>query len=236
MMGELIGIRVSQVRIFSPDELPFNHLRLDANIKRISKEFSFRQAMMLGPQQTGDLLGGVTFFGGTIISDSGQSVIEQIIIESRRVIIAVAGDSTAADSVFGRLKDLLKEFDQRQNKPLVEPIVTTQDTTTIMRLQFPISKIFSMGSLGAFTKELDTKVEQPLAKARIFPSSIKFRVSYYDIPESFKAKNVELLDKEIVIEYRVGTAIEENTYFISSPSRSDIHLEMVEFLEHTFAK
>ena len=233
-MGELIGIRVSQVRIFNPDELPFNYLTLDANIKRINKEFSFRQAMILSPQQTGDLLGGVTFFGGIIVSNSGQSVIEQIIIESRRVIIAVAGDSKAADGVFGRLKELLKEFDQRQNKPPLESIVTTQDTTTIMRLPFPISKLFSTGSLGVFSKELDTRVEQPLAKARIFPSSIKFRVSYYDVPESFKAKNVELLDKEIVIEYRVGTAIEENTFFISSPSQSEIHLEMVAFLESTF--
>jgi hypothetical protein len=233
-MGELIAIRVSQVRIFGPDELPFNYLTLDANIKRINKEFNFRQAMTLSPQQTGDLLGGVSFFGGTIVVDSVQSVIEQIVIESRRLIIAMAGDSKATDAVFERLRVLLKEFDQRQNKPPLDPIVTTQDTTTIMRLAFPISKLFSTGSLGAFSKELDKKVEQPLAKTRIFPSSIKFRVSYYDVPDSFKAKNVELLDKEIAIEYRVGTAIDENTYFISSPSRSEIHFEMIALLENTF--
>ena len=234
-MVPIIALHVTQVRVFEPDEIPFGLLMTRVNSKKINQELSFRQAVVIPATQSGDPFGCISFSGGTIADDEGAIyVIEQVSVESRRVIITVAADSSIADKTFEKLRTLFFAIDNRPTKPSLEPIVLTNETTTVAKFSFPFSKLFATGDLGKFYIGMNKMVEQPNAKPLVFPSSIRFRVSYTETPQSFRDQKVEILDKDIVIEHRIGTALEDNVFFISSPNRSEMHLKLIESLEKTF--
>ena len=237
MAAQIIGLQVSQVRIFQADALPFAFLQLNASVQRIMKEFEFRQAATLKPQQTPDLSGGVAFFSGAFQASSMTIVIQQLILEKRRIILNVAGSSGAADLAFSRLRDLVKELDQRENKAEIEPLVQTDETTTIVKLDLSIAKIFSTGQFASFSGALESKLDRYGTKeTKLVPISVRYRVAYGDLSDELKANNIALLAKEIVIELREGTPLEDNTFFIVSPNRSDLHLEIVSLIEQTFSE
>jgi hypothetical protein len=68
----------------------------------------------------------------------------------------------------------------------------------------------------------------------VWPTALRLRVSYLDVPAKFKANSINVVDKEIRIEQRRNTAIDQNTYFISSPNSSDIHMKLIAQLEEVF--
>lgn len=146
----------------------------------------------------------------------------------------MASTSAVARSAFEKLKDLILEVDQREAKPAYDPLVMTEETTTVAHLEFPITSLFAGDACSSLVAGFASRTENHGAMTRIVPSSIRFRVSYEDLPESFRRNSISLLDKDIAIELRANTAIEENVYYMCSPNSSDVHLGLIALLEDIF--
>jgi hypothetical protein len=191
--------------------------------------------MSLQPPAVPDPAGGIGFISCDLEQEASPISIEQVVIESRRITIAVNASSEHCIYVFTRLIELLREIDQRPLKPEFKPLIMTEETTTVVQLDFPITILFKASQVSAFSDKLGSIVNNYGAKAAIWPNGVKFRISYLNPPSILKANNIDLVDREIRIEQRVNTAVEENTYFIISPNSSDIHMKLIAKLEEIFS-
>jgi len=235
-MKRLNSLVVTQTRILRADDLPFVTLLTQSAIAQIQKAFNFRQAMPMQPPLVPDPAGGIGFWGGEIEINSIPVTIQQVIIEPRKVTTVVAAPSDSSQKAYSMLTDLIRRLDSREPKPDLDPIVLTQETATVLELDFPITRLFEDGRIATFAKEIDSLSDRITPRVSIVPSGVTFRVSYLEPSDKLKANNVQLIDKDLKIELRMSTSIEENLFFISSPNSSDTHMKLIARLEEVFSQ
>jgi len=233
-MKRLHSLIVTQTRILPADDLPFVALLTQTAIEQIQQAFSFRQAMPVQPPIVPDPAGGLSFWGGQLEIDSIPVAISQITIEPRKITVATAGSSDKSNRIYELLADLIRRLDSRAQKPLLEPIVLTEETVTVLELDFPITRLFEDGRIAELTRDAAGLVDKVTSRISVVPAGITFRVSYLDPGEKIQANNIQLIDKELKIERRVNTAPDENMFFISSPNGSETHMKLVGRLEEVF--
>jgi hypothetical protein len=233
-MKRLDSLHVVQIRLFRIDEIPLSDLRLESSVQRVQQAFSFKQSLPLQPPLSADPQGAIAFMSGELKLGEKAYEVEKLIIESRRIIISVASTSATALSAFDTLKAIILKVDQREAKPAYDPVVMTEETTTVAHLDFPITSLFAGEAYNNLIAGFVSRIANYGAKTRIVPSSLHFRVTYEDLPASLKQSNISLSDKDIAIELRVNTGVEESAYFLTSPNSSDVHLGLIALLEDVF--
>jgi hypothetical protein len=233
-MKRIDSLHVLQVRVFRTDEIPMSTVRLENSIHKTQTLFSFKQCLPLQPPLAADPQGAIAFMSGEFTFEGRTYEIDRLVIEPRRVLIGIAAPSTVASAAFEKLKTLIIEIDPRTPKPGYDPLVLTEETTTVVHLDFPITNLFADQRYTKFLAELPSMRNHSGAKTVVVPSSVHFRVSYRDLPEILAKNKVTLLDKDIAIELRVGTDVSENVYFITSPTSTDAHLVLISFIEDSF--
>ncbi len=224
-------LKVAQARIFRADELSPNLFRTDSAIQKIRTEFAFKQFAIVPPPLTPDQQGGVAFASGEFKVAAATYALESLVIESRRILMTIIGPSEIGNASFARLRDIAREIDQRLDKPDLVPLVLTEETTTVVQLDHPITRLATNGPLGKLLKGLPERTEGYGAKPRILPVAFQMRVTYDDLPTYLKDSNIALADSTISIELRAGTALGDNFYFVVSPNPSPKHLELIALLE-----
>jgi hypothetical protein len=228
-----MSMRVTQVRIFRQDDLPWAQILSGAIHPRLAQVLELKP--VLPPQPVPGLPVGLIFMAGQFKLADKVIVVEHLLFDERRIILTVVGDSKESNKAFDLLRELLAEIDPRQDKSAYEPLILSEETTTVAELDFGITRMLKGSQLEIFEKDLPRRVETLGAKALPFLSSIRFHIHYDELPESLKQQSITLLDKDVVIEWRQQTSLADNTFFISSPNSSDAHLELIRQLEKAFA-
>ena len=229
-MKEIRDLKVTQIRIFPIDELPFESLLRPSAIKQIASIFNFNTPPVF-PEGFPVEIPSILFRNGEFTYENQTTLIEQASIERRRLITSLAGNSTVSDAFFVELKDNFAKLDLRNINRNYEPIITTEETQCIVQLDFPITDLFKNSPIGKFAPLLRKKSLCHECDITAIPFSIKFRISYLNIPDVIKQHRITLTDKDFIIEQREKTSIEENLYWTSSPTPSDGHLELIKEFE-----
>jgi hypothetical protein len=233
-MKRIMSMRVTQIRIFRSDEIPFAQLQSGVASQKLAQALGLQ--LFAPPQPVPGLpIPQVIYGTGQLKENEKITVIEQLAFDERRIVLMIAGDSRTCNKVFEVVRKIIIEIDQRQEKPAYEPLILSEETMTILKLDFPITKLLKDGSLETFGKDLTTRVENLGAKAQAFVSSVHFRIHYDDLPDLLKKQGISLLDKEVAIEWRQQSAVDDNIFFITSPNSSDDHLQLIQHLEELFA-
>jgi hypothetical protein len=233
-MYQVAWLAVTQVRIFRAEEIPISLLQVESAAKAIRAAFSFRQFVPIAPPVSADPMGGLSFGQGEL-KENGTSIgIQQLTIEPRRIILNVHSSSSNANKVFGRVIELLRQLDPRAEKPSYEPLLCTEQTVSTVKFGFPISKLFDSNPLLQFGKGLEEKIVGYAGRPKIVPSAVHYHVTYSDLPETLTSQNILQLAKDVRIEMRSQTALDDNTFFIQSPNPSDVHLRLVDYIEESF--
>jgi hypothetical protein len=233
-MNQLSSMNVAQIRLFRPDEIPLQILQLPVAVQEIRQAFGFGQLPAIQYSGIPDFGGGIAYANGQFSFDDSNYPIVLLQIEPRRIRIGASGSSRVVSSIFDRLREIMIKLDTRAEKPVYEPILLTDETTTVIRLDFPITRLFDSQDLRDLASGLESKVAHHGAEIKVVPSGIRFRVAFDQIPDSLRKYGASILDKDIRIELRSQTQVDDNVYFISSPNTSDAHLELVSYFEKTF--
>lgn len=233
-MAEVISMNVVQTRIFGIDEIPFVQLRIPQLSEVIRQEFGFKEPE---PSTPFDLMsmGVVNFQNGLIEVEGKPVVINQLGIEPVRIVLNVGATSNTASAIYARLKEVLKGLSGREDGAAPSELLLAEETTTVVKLRFPITKITEEGHLGVFASGLSEWIENHGARVIATPFSVRFQVRFIEIPETLASRNVQLSTKNVTIEMRAQTSPDDNVFFISSPCSTDKHLALIDFLERTFA-
>ncbi|GEM_PF-2916741 len=230
-MPKIRDLRVKQIRVFPADEIPYAILLNNQTRSQLAAKYDFtvpgeleRAWQLQGP--------GLRFLNGTYQIDDSRILIEELKIEERRVLITVNSDSVNAAKFFEELRQFIAKIDHRPGSREYEPILHSEETQCIAVLDFEFPQLLKEGPLDGFESTIEASTHSFGATLDIFPRSIKFAIRYLKPPESLSRQYVTLSDKELTIETRGRTAIEDRVFFTTSPLSSSGHTDLLEQLDN----
>lgn len=233
-MDNIKRILSTVVMIFPNDEIYLSSIRRNESIHILNEKYKLKLL-----QQADTFLmsqNQLTFREGEFILNAVPYPIDELTIDERRLIIKTQSTSEVALKLFQSIKEDLLSFDYRKKKPKYEPIITSYDTACVCQLRTKISEKLNNAFLNNFlvkTGELMPKYDSHLS---IIPFSLKFKIEYFNISPKLSKNKITLSDKFLTIEYREKTDPEDRYYFISSPTDSSTHFEIIKAFENMLDK
>jgi hypothetical protein len=230
-MKDISQLVVTQVRIFAPDDLPFRSMLTQEGRDTVVSAFKFSGVT---PNASG---GEFLFAGGTFRADNTAlpTVVSSLTIGERRVAIEVGGDSLTASQVFRAVAELLKSL-QGDARPSAEPLILTQTTVCVARLDFDWSALFSEGFVEFASASLVQQASSKYAKARIERASLGVTLNYMIAEPGLSLAGIAVSAKQFYIEPRANVPLSERRYFTTSPTDSETHLGLLRELERSVGK
>lgn len=237
-MPKIRNLRTTQIRIFPIDDLPFGKISTKSNVQRIARKYSLDVQVdplfdvgaplrIAGPS--------IRFANGSFEYQQKSYVIENLNIEDRRILLTVNGPTEVCDEINKTLTAFFAKIDPREEIPAYSPILTSNETNCVATMGFSVKDLMAGSKLEKASEAIADLQENYGCHLDIFPSSFKFRVSYLDPPAEITKRKINIVDKEVVLEIRAKSAVDDRMYFTSSPSCSTQHLKLLDRLESIFA-
>jgi hypothetical protein len=217
---------------FRPDELRLSMLSLKPVQDQIQQRFQFQAAAMGTPFPTfGDVTAtippGLVFNSGVWLSSGEQLVpIRFLHFERHRIVIDVAGPSSAISNIFEHLQHFLAPLRTPDGFPLIGTLERVQDYSEITA-RYPFS--------------LDTVLAEPLRKLLNQQTSVSnngnlaliptLAIQAYDNSQILPAVPGANHPNVFTFTLRSGTKPDERIYFSAAPLDSERHLNYLSELE-----
>jgi hypothetical protein len=231
-MKEIKYLKTTQAMVFPSDDIYFYGLNSEPAIQKILSAYSLSRVPL--PPQFPIQLPQLIFQNGIFANDKNTYIIEQLSIDDRKIIINILSSSDISDLFFKELKKLLMSLDLRDDKGSYEPLVRTYETTCILKLDIKLNRLISNVKLNEI-EELIATTHNYGAKISFIPFSVRFQISYNDIPEKLVKNKISISDKSLLIELRDKTDPDDQIYFTVSPTDTETHLELLKTIEKMLA-
>jgi len=228
-MDNIIQLQSTIVMIFKADEISIPSLRRIEALNHLNKVYKLQLAQQVDPFIINQ--NQMIFRNGEFFYDGDLYLIDEIIIDNRRLIIKMSAPSDIMDTFFNIFRDELINIDVRNKKSKYVPLITTYDTSCVCCLNFDLIEYIGGENIKSLTDSIEDKIPKYDSKISLIPSSVKFKIDYFDIPANIRKNKITLSEKNLIIEYREKTNPDDRIYFTSSPSRSDAHLEILKAFE-----
>ena len=218
---------------FRPDDLRLSTLSIKPMQEQIQQLFQFQMAVMGSPMATfGEVPAtyppGFVFDMGVWISEEKQIIpIRFLHFEQRRIVIDVAGPSSAITAMYEQLRHFLSGLQAPDGSPIVGEPERVLDHT-IISAQFP----FSMEALFAppLRKLLARVISANASSKDLALVSTIVTQKHPAEQEIARLANPEE-SYALTFGLRAGTKPEERIYLSSAPLDSDAHLSYLNELE-----
>lgn len=216
---------------FRPDDLRLTMLSVAQIYQQIQQVFGFQVAQVATPMQTfgpvpSTLPPGVVFdFGGTQTPDEVPTPVRFLHIESTRIVMDVAGPSSAIDWSFQQLQGMLAEVRAPDGSPVIgEPVRVRDYSELSVRYGFGLEELVG-GPLFDVAKEMLGEEGRD-----VLPLGIKFRaVAPSEEPNPGDIAGISS-SRGHQIEYRAGTRLEEEAFFSAAELSTDRHIAWLKAL------
>ncbi len=220
---------------FQQDNLRLSILCTKPVQEQLQELFRFQTSVMGSPTPTfGDVPAtyppGIVFDMGVWISSNEQLVpIRFLHFEQRRIVIDVAGPSSAITAIFDRVREFFSVLHAPDGSPVVGEPERILDYSEIT-VQYP----FSLDVMIAepFRKILNTALSENRNTSNLMIPT--FSVQFY--PAEQELAHVPSINDihALTLALRAGTKPQEHIYFSGAPLDSETHLRYLDELETTF--
>ncbi len=216
---------------FRPDDLRLSVLSVAQVHQQIQQYFSFQVVQIGTPLQTfgpfpNTMPPGVVFdYGTTQTPNEVPTPIRFMHFEPLRIVIDVAGPSSAIDWTFQQLLSLLQEVRAPDGSPLIgEPERIREYSELTLRHDFGIKDLVS-GPLLDLANEVFGEEGRSMV-----PLGVKFgAVTSQEEPNPGEIGNMNF-SRGNMFEYRFGTRYEEGVFFSCAQASTDKHVYWLEAL------
>lgn len=221
---------------FRIDDIRLSALSTKQVQEQVQQLFQFQASMMGSPAPTfGDVPAtyppGFVFDMGAWISSEEQQLvpIRFLHFEQRRIVIDVAGSSSALTPIFERLRHFFSGLHAQDGSPVIgEPERVLDYSEITAKYPFSLDAVIAppLRDLLNTTLNKGSKKEQ---KSRLMVPS--FAVQFYLANQELAVGPVANDVRVLTFAQRAGTRPEECIYFSGAPLDSDTHLNYLNELE-----
>lgn len=218
---------------FRPDDLRLSTLSTKPVQEQIQQLFHFQVAAMGSPMPTfGEVPStyppGFIFNMGTWISSEKQLVpIRLLHFEQRRIVIDVAGPSSAITPIFEQLQHFLSQVQAPDGSPIVgEPERVLDQSLISAQFSVPLNAMFVQPLRKLFTRVITTNAS---SEELVLVPTVIMQIQ----PTGQELANVATPEDSAAFTFtqRAGTRPEERIYFSSAPLDSEAHSSYLNELE-----
>jgi hypothetical protein len=220
---------------FAQDDIRLTLLSSQPVVAFIRQTFQFEGAAVASPMETfgpvpATIPPGLVFnYGIAPEPKESGTAIRLLHIEQRRVVIDLAGPSTAIEPTFAHLRTILEELRTQEGYPAIAEPISIQDHSEIRAtLDLDSSQLAPPALLESATNLLACKESSqtiiPVITLRMLDNS-----------ESEYPGGGVPLTHTYTLDIRAGTSIEERVYYSSAPVDSQRHIAFLEEIESAFS-
>jgi hypothetical protein len=220
-------MEVSQIRVFPSDEIPFYVFQLPTFLKNLQELFHFQN---IQPVSTGNLSATI----GSVLIDGSEFSVSSLTLEPRRILITTVASSEISTKCYEKLMQILIESDHFPSSKSYIPTLVTEETVTVNTFSFSGAEFVSGCRMADFFDRAIELFKTNECNISIQPIGIKYLIKYKDLPEKLIKSNIQLTDKEVVIEARILTDQAERLFYVKTPSSSSQHIEILQVLDNLF--
>lgn len=226
-MPDIRELRTSQVRIYATDALPFNRLRQSKAVSMLQESMDFSPSQSMFPFPDGILQTQPI----AMASGSCNGVfIEKLVVEERKMVLTILGSTEQADAI---QEELIKAITQATGTgdPDLSPLAVSHESNCVAKLNFQIPKLLAGSPMEAIPEMFKNQVHPKNSSIDVVPASVSFLVRYSHISRELQERKINLVDKEIKIELRAKTAVNDQIYSVSAPATTGELIELVRQIE-----
>jgi hypothetical protein len=215
---------------FQPDNLRLSALSTQPVEQRLVQAFHFRTAVMGAPIPTfGDVPNtyppGYVFDMGYWLSPQGELVpIRFIHIEVQRIVIDVAGDSSALTAIYGTMREAVADIILSGGSPIIgEPEAVLDYSEISAHCDFDLDVILSSRLRRLYSQYSGSNQSDRTVLVPSLTLAVQDTKQVYSPVAAAKAFNFTI---------RTGTQPNEHIWFSAAPLDSDAHLAyLAEFVK-----
>jgi len=222
---------------YPPDALKLSIITLQDVVQRLAQSHGFQVAQVATPMPTfGPILptippGLVLNLGFVPVPEGSVTPIRFLHFEQSRIVVDVAGHSSAIDAIFQRIEEMFEDVRAPDGSPVIGKHKRVRNRSEITaQLSFPqdlllpdvirhaVSATASRGSGLSETALLPMVATQILSLQAEYPGFLQPNPDAY------------------VLEPRAGTGSNDHVYYSAAPLVTDTHLAMIETIEAGFTQ
>jgi hypothetical protein len=222
---------------FRPDDLRLTVLSVAEIYHEIQQFFSFHVAVVATPQPMFGPIpntlppGVVLDFGTTQTSEGVPTPMRFLHFEPRRIVIDVAGPSSAIDWTYEQLQRILAEKKAPDGSPVIgEPEMVREYSEISVRYDFGFESL-----LGGPLIELARETFGDETHS-VLPLGLKFQAVEPDATVSPGEIGAGRNSRGNALELRMSTRPEDRTYLSVTELPTDLHLAWLEALDRGVSK
>jgi hypothetical protein len=227
-------IHATVVYILPPDEIPYSVLSRDETADRLG--FRYGLAQEKPPIAIPGVQQNIVYNNGVFETDTGRYLIDRLVVEPRRVLITVNGETQVAGLLFDDVRRFFGEVDLRQADYSYAPVSTTHETQSTSVMNFEYRDIFSQSIVPSVQNIVESSIPSHGAQLDVYPVSIRFRIGYRNQPSALSRNRISLVDKLVTIELKDKTDPADRIMFFSTPADSRTHYELLLAIEELVTK
>lgn len=231
-MKKIRRLKTTQIMIFQADDIDIVSIRRKSSIKKLQSLFSLN-FMQLPENLPVQVQPQLIFQNGEFKLNDKIYDIEQLVIEDRKIIINIYAEYEISNAFFDDIKNLFISFESRDQPGDYNPIITTYETLCVSNLNIEFENFFKKDDTQKIESIISEK-DSHGASIKLYPTSFKFKIKYDDIPDDLKGNNISINDKQLIVELRDMTNPKDKIFYTFSPTRSDVHLKLLDTLEKLF--
>ncbi len=213
--------------LFAPGDLPWDSLIAPDNRQLLQQTFKFDTAALVQANNAPSFRCAM----GQLSYENAVRSIPELTVQTMAIDATVDGDSSAADHLIQVALKLLRGFSPQTPAEEAKPREVSYETYCICRLNPDCRGMLSDKYLSFLESDVLSKIGEgyPNAEPVLLPGHIQFNFIF-----KMKVATHLIAPKTFAIESRDGTTPEEHLYWTTSPTRSEVHLQILREFEKKF--
>jgi hypothetical protein len=232
---DIISQKITYIALVRLNEIPLPKLFMRHYQDLLVNTMKFASIEAL-QNPSGEKLVAIRFLNGLYDRENGGAIIiNSVQVEERKMIITMEGLSQDAEECYYKLAEIYSEISGIKRENYLKPILISQESEIVAKLNFPFSKLISNTLLEYAENEATSHATLEIADAIIKPMSIKFKIDYIENSPKLKDHNITLSSKDFIIGSAVGYPTDEQVFYCKGPFNSNTHVKILADIEKIYS-
>jgi|GEM_PF-2994021 len=210
------------------DEIPLQRLSQRTNIVRLGSVFEFNQFELIGDDSGNRAVSGQA---GSFRDETGDYPIARLVVEERRILLAMEASSDVVDRVVEKALEFLSSLTNPSHDDHLKPLLVSYESEIIAHMDFTVDKLVPTPMYRIILSDGLLAAASPVARTTVALEQVQFQLNFDPIDPIIDKNGITLSQKAFTIGPRPNVPIEEQIYFSKAPFETEKHIMILSRVE-----